>query len=256
MEKITIICLIYRSIEFCDWVWYSAHKYTEELKNGEAKFLFVLNDGTEELKNHLIENNYPFIEINNKIKSEEELFKIGIGWPEYLHRVYKAWNYGIKESDTEIVCLINSDMFFSPKWLTNLLNKLNEETVVSSKLVEPLNKYGIFRNQITGSMAYRGEFGSSLSSFNEEAFINFSLNNSKDVIEPGGAFMPLLMYKKQAELVNYYPEGNLCGNNFNQIIEYGDENFIKKLNKEGIQFITTLDSIVYHLKEGEMDLKL
>ncbi len=76
MKKITIICLIYKSIDFCDWVWYSCHKYTEELKNGTAKFLFVLNDGSIELKKHLIEQKYPFVEINNEVKSEEELFKI------------------------------------------------------------------------------------------------------------------------------------------------------------------------------------
>lgn len=256
MEKVTIVCLIYKSIEFCDWVWYSAHKYTEELNNGIAKFLFVLNDGTEELRNHLIVKEYPFIEINNEIKSEEELVRMGIGWPEYLHRVYKAWNFGIRQCETEIVCLINSDMFFSPKWLTNLMNRLDGKTVVSSKLVEPSNRHPIFRNPITGSVAYHCEFGNSLSNFNEDEFISFVANNIKHDVEPGGAFMPLLMYKKQAELVNYYPEGNLCGNNFNHIIEYGDANFIRKLDNAGIKFITALDSIVYHLKEGEMDLKI
>ncbi len=174
----------------------------------------------------------------------------------YLHRVYKAWNYGIQTACTETVCLINSDMFFSPNWLTNLVKRLDDQTVVSSKLVEPLNKYGIFKNQITGSTAYRGEFGKTLGSFDENSFIEFSKNAIKDSTELGGAFMPLFLSRKQAELVNYYPEGNLCDKNFKDIIEYGDENFIKKLSMQGIQFITALDSIVYHLKEGEMDLKV
>ena len=146
-KKVTIVCLIYKSIEFSDWVWESAHKYTEELKNGQADFLFVLNNGTDELREHLIKKNYNFVEVFYDIKSDEDLFKLGIGSPEYLHRVYKSWNFGIKNATHDIVCLVNSDMFFSEGWLTNLVKRLNDNTVVSSKLVEPENKHSVFVNR-------------------------------------------------------------------------------------------------------------
>ena len=61
IPKITIICLIYKSVKLLDAVYESALKYTPMLKTGEAEFLFVANDPTDAVIKHLVDKKYNFI---------------------------------------------------------------------------------------------------------------------------------------------------------------------------------------------------
>lgn len=56
-----------------------------------------------------------------------------------------------------------------------------------------------------------------------------------------------------AERVGLYPEGNICSDRFEKIRQFGDVAFFEKLAVHGVEHFTAQDSVVYHLKEGEMD---
>lgn len=246
--NISIICLIYKSTKFAKAVHDSLYKYTPKLLTGEAELLFVANDATDEVITFLKREKYNFVENDNEFLSDEDLFKLGYGVPEYISRVYKGYNCGIRKCSGDIVVLINSDNMFSPNWLENLLKNLDETKILDSQLVERKHpKYGIFPTAI------RGEFGSNPDNFKENKFMSFVKKTKKDKLILGGAYMPCMVYKKNIEKVGYYPEGNIAGKSFNEIVKYGDERFYAKLDVIGVKHYTVCDSVVYHFKEGEKE---
>jgi GT2 family glycosyltransferase len=247
MVKISIICLIYKSTKLCDWVYHSLLKYTPKLASGEAEFFFVANDPTGEVIAHLIQKKYPFIININKKYTEEELFAKGYGIPEYINRVYRGYNQGILYAKGELLVLINSDNYFSPDWLENLLKYFDMRKAVSCTLVEPGrdNKGTVF------PCAIKQNFGKSTENFREENFIDFSYKIKKTGIAKGGAYMPSLIYKDAVLYAGLYPEGNIAGSTKEQIVRYGDECFFDRLAAIGVEHITAKDSICYHLDEGE-----
>jgi hypothetical protein len=248
MVKISIISLIYCSCTYADWIYESVQRFTPMLETGEAEFLFIANDPTEELLIHLEKKKYPFFLNRNEKKTNEELFQMGYGTPEYIHRVYRGFNVGIEKTQGDIVVLLNSDNCASPDWLENLLKYLGPDTIVSSQLAERSHpKYGVFPG------AYHCEFGNHPKNFNEMEFLRFVERFKMTGIIEGGAYMPCAVYRENAISVGLYPEGNIAGKAFDDIIEYGDERFFHKLSDAGITHITALDSIVYHFKEGEME---
>ncbi|MEM2899305.1 MAG: glycosyltransferase family A protein [Thermoplasmata archaeon] len=249
MVKVSIASLIYKSPVYADWVYNSIHEFTPMISRGDAEFFFVANDPTQEVIDHLNKKGYPHVVNINPKRSEDELFRMGYGKPEYIHRVYRGWNRAITEAKGEVVVLVNSDNFFSPDWLENLLKYLSKKTVICSKLVERKHpKYGmVFEG------AWHGEFGAHPKLFKKDEFLDFCEKVKLTGLEEGGAFMPCAFYKEKAIEVGLYPEGNIAGVDFNDVIEYGDAAFFKKLAKIGVKHYTALDSVVYHVKEGEMD---
>jgi hypothetical protein len=249
MVTISIASLIYKSKKYADWVHDSIHEFTPQLKRGEAEFFFVANDPTEELLAHLQQQDYKHYVNRNPMQTEEELFKMGYGAPLHIHRVYRGYNKAIESAEGEIVVLVNSDNYFSPDWLENLLKYVSSKTIVCSKLVECINtKYGyIFPG------AYHGEFGSHPDTFNKDAFLKFCEQVKITGLQLGGSYMPCAFYKRLAIQVGLYPEGNVASDSFNKVVATGDEVFFKKLSKADVKHVTAMDSIVYHTKEGEMD---
>jgi len=201
--------------------------------------------------------NYPFIKHDNQFYSEDDLFKRGIGKPEYIHRVYRAWNRCILEAKHEYVCLVNSDNGFSPDWLENLVKHANENTAVSSLLIERGHEViGHFPADLngTGSLVYN--CGKTPLTYNEDHFLNYVSHNKgifKNKISQGGVYMPILFHKQKALQVGLYPEGNIAGNSFHDVIDYGDRVFMRKLKEVGVQHITAWDSVAYHFQQGEME---
>lgn len=245
---ISIVCLIYKSTTFAKSVRDSLYKYTPKLSTGEAELLFVANDASKDVINYLKYENYNFAINNNKFLTEDQLFKLGYGVPEYMNRVYCGYNFGIRKSKGEIVVLINSDNMFSPNWLENLLKNLNKKNIVCSQIVERKHpKFGIFPKAILG------EFGSHPDNYNEKKFLSFVKRNSRDKLILGGAYMPCMVHKRNIEKVGYYPEGNIAGKQFDEIVRYGDERFYDKLDVSGVTHYTACNSIVYHFKEGEKE---
>jgi len=255
--KVSIAALIYKSPLYADFVYNQIHMYTPMIKEGNAEFFFVANDASDEVLQHLIKMNYPFIKHDNQYYTDDELFKRGIGKPEYIHRVYRAWNRCILESKYEYVCLVNSDNGFSPNWLENLVKYANENIAVSSLLIERGHEViGHFPADLngTGSLVY--DCGKTPLVYDEEKFKNFVLDNKdifKNKISQGGVYMPILFNKQKALQVGLYPEGNIAGSSFNDIIDYGDRVFMRKLKEIGVQHITAWDSVSYHFQQGEME---
>ncbi len=254
MEKISIICLIYQSIAFAEFVYNNILKYTPEINNGEAEFYFIANDATDEVIKFLKEKNYPYYINNNNPKyNDDELFKMGYAYPEYINRVYRGYNFGIKQSINPIIVLINSDNAFSPQWLSNLRNKLTDNNVLSCRMIQP---HDIFPNPKNHTVCEVYNFGKTLNTFNENNFIKKVEEIKDNTLSIGNAFMPVMLYKKNIELVGYYPEGNLHDGSYNKIKITGDHEFFNKLEKAGIIHFTVNNSICYHFQEGEKYKKI
>lgn len=247
MVEISIICLVYKSKKLAKAVYDSLYKYTPKLRSGEAELIFVANDPTEELVHFLKTQKYPYIVNVNDRLSDEELFKLGFGKPEHMRRVYQGYNQGIIHAKGQKICLINSDNFFSQDWLENLLKYLDYKKVVCSMLVEPgHDKFGTFPFAISNNL------GRTIETYRDEEFQEFAAKIGKTGYTTGGAYMPCLVYRDVAVMAGLYPEGNLAGKTPDDIKNYGDEAFYEQLKKFGVEHITAKDSIVYHLKEGEI----
>ena len=248
MVRIAILSPIYRSPKLADWIHGSVNEFTPMVKRGEAEFTFIANDPTEECLRHLEARSYKHIVVRNPARSDEELFQMGYGAPEYMHRVYRAYNEGIRQTGSEIVVLVNSDNYFSQDWLENMEKYLSPRVVVTSRLVEPGHpRHGVFPDAIEAA------FGGSVDSFDRRGFLDFAERVKETGLVPGGAYMPGMMYREAAMKVGLYPEGNLAGKSFERVRAYGDVAFFDRLRKAGIRHVTALDSVVYHLKEGEKD---
>jgi len=227
--KVTVICLIYKSIGYLDFVYKSFNKYTKK-----ASFLFVANDATEKVKNYLKENNLPHLIFENENKSEF-----------YLKRVYRAWNYGGMNAPGEIIVFINSDMVFSPEWLENLVKNLNKNRIICSRLVESGKLF-------SGRNAIMKNFGQTYKDFNEEKFGEYAQKIKKPELRKGGLFMPCAIYKDIFIKSGGYPIGNRKERDGSETS--GDFIlFYEKLASMGVEHFTAFDSIVYHIQEGEMD---
>jgi len=246
MVKVSIISLIYQSSSLADWVHASVHKFTPMIARGEAEFFFVANDPTQALLDHLRNRGFPHVVNVNERLTNEELFALGYGKPEYMSRVYRGYNVGVRRAKGDYVVLVNSDNYFSPDWLENLLKYSDRSRVISSTLVERLHpRFGVFPG------ALHGEFGSSATTFDEEAFLAFVTRTKRTGLELGGAYMPSLFHRDVAIEAGLYPCGNVAGGSFEEVARYGDEAFFDRLDSLGVKHFTALDSISYHLKEGE-----
>lgn len=249
MVKISIICLIYKSSEFADWVYNSVEKFTPQLKSWEAEFIFIANNPTEKVVDHLKDKWYTYYINSNPEYSEKELFKSWYSKPSYMTKVYRGYNYWILKAKWERVVLINSDNYFSKDWLENLLKYSDRTKIVSSTLVERDHPvYWIF------PWAVHWEFWENIKKFQENNFLAFSEKIKKTGLINWKAFMPSLLYRDVAIQGWLYPEWNIAGNSYNDIIEYWDENFFRRLSLMWVKHITSLDSISYHLKEWEKEL--
>lgn len=240
--------LIYQSARLADWVHRSVMKFTPMIARGEAEFFFVANDPTRELLDHLRIRRYQHVVNINQRYSNEELFALGYAAPEYMSRVYRGYNMGMRHARGDLVVLVNSDNYFSPDWLENLMKYSDRSRVISSTLVERHHpRFSVFPG------AFHGEFGGTPETFDEAGFLAFASRIKKTGLEPGSAYMPTLFHRDIAMEAGLYPCGNVAGQAFEHVTRYGDEAFFDTLESLGVSHFTALDSISYHLKEGERD---
>ncbi len=156
----------------------------------------------------------------------------------YLARVYRCWNYCVESSCAEYVCLVNSDMAFSPGWLEALERRLDGWTLPVSRLVEP----GFIR---PGEHAVEIDLGRDPRTFPFDAWVSLAGDISEDRTATGGLFMPCVLHRETFLRVGGYPHGNVDGAS-------GDKILFDKMAAEGFQHVTCFDSLVYHMQEGEM----
>ncbi len=227
--KVTVVCLVYRSTGYIDFVWNSFNKHTKN-----ANFIFVANDATDKVKKYLREKNLPHLVFENEDKGEY-----------YLNRVYKAWNYGGMNAPGDIIVFVNSDMAFSDGWLENLTKHLDQNKVICSRLVES-------GKLLSGRYAIMKNFGKTYKDFDDERFNKFAEKIKKNELRMGGLYMPCAIFKETFIKSGGYPIGNRKEVDGSETS--GDYIlFYEKLASAGVSHLTSFDSIVYHVQEGEMD---
>jgi glycosyltransferase involved in cell wall biosynthesis len=264
--KISYVCLIYKSVNWLKFVYKQFHKYTK-LNEGD-EFYFVANDACPDVLTYLKDNNINHYIHNNTEEQKKE-------W--YINNVYRAWNKGAKKAMGDYIIFLNSDMAFSKDWNINLINKINNNNCVNSRLIERGPPNGL--PTMIGGHGIEKNFGNNYNDYDEKGFIEMAEQiKSKKLIEKG-LYMPMIIKKEHLEYINYYPEGNITIDNFDKlklcpldkikIFNYnyatqddvykkglgcvpGDKVLMYNLSKIGIQHYTSMDSIVYHFQQGEM----
>ena len=255
MPRVTIICLIYRSPAYAIGLYNYLKLVTPSLESGEADFLFVANNANSKTLKTLKKFQIPFVEFNQEVLTDAQHSALGFATPEYIGRVYAAYNFGIQRCRTPLVALINSDMVFSHSWLEELLVLENGKQIVSCELVERNHpKFDVFPGAITKN------FGSSFKNLRWHDWLLYSgvkMENETSV-RPGGAYMPSLFRTQWFKEIGFYPEGNVKtkDGSYNDVAYFGDEFLFAKFEQHGISHVTTSRSLCYHFKEGERGTSL
>ena len=243
--KYSIVCLIYKSVDWLKFVYEQVLKYTDLI---DKEFYFVANDADEEVISYLKDNYIPHYIFNNTAEQKKE-------W--YINNVYRAWNYAAKVAQGDFIVFINSDMAFTPGWFENLITVYNGKNCVTSRLVES----GKLKS---GTYGIEKDFGHNYSSYEEKAFQKYAVSISKNNVKNEGLYMPLLIRKEYFWSVGGYPEGNVKPGNdifHPKIAQKGEEVIpgdiilMEKLKTIGVRHQTVFNSIVYHFQCGEMDEK-
>jgi hypothetical protein len=240
MKTIEVISLIYKSPAYADFIVDQLTRYAVDFDDWKVSFRLVANNPSAALENHLHN-----IRVHHSVIRQDPN-------KHYMNRVYRAWNEAVWTSRAEYVCLVNSDMAFSPDWLKNLaLWTKRPDMLLTSRLVES----GKMPSGYHGVSKY---FGNTPQSYNEQDFLSFAKEISCGVCFTGGLYMPLLISRDLFIQSGGYPLGNIyadgVGTCNGPVVESGDANFFKTLKKNfGVNHTTVFDSVVYHFQEGELD---
>ena len=250
MPQVTIICLIYKSPAYAIGLYRHLKLVTPSLESGQSDFYFVANNANTKTINALKKFDIPFVEFNREVLSDTQHASLGFATPEYIGRVYAAYNFGIQQCKSPLVVLINSDMVFSNNWLEELLLLENGKQIVSCELVERKHpKYGVFPGAISKN------FGNSFKNLRWNEWLSYSsaLMEMELTMKDGGAYMPSLFRTQWFKEISFYPEGNIRDKNssYDQVSVFGDEFLFASLKEHGIRHVTTSRSLCYHFKEGE-----
>ena len=241
--KFTIVCLIYKSVDWLKYVYEQVFKYTDMT---DKELLFVANDANPSVLSYLKDNYIPHYVFTNTPQQQKEWF---------INNVYRAYNFAVSKVQGDFVVFINSDMAFTPGWFESLWQVYDGSNCISSRLVES----GKLRS---GQFGVERNFGWDYASYQEEEFQQYARTLAEPKIEDGGLFMPLLIRKEHFKQVGGYPEGNIVlGSEIDQLVMArqgeacisGDNVLMLKLQARGIKHQTAFDSLVYHFQCGELD---
>lgn len=222
--EVTLVVLIYRSLRWLDFVQEGVDSSKQETR---YRWLVVANDATDEVRAD------PRIDIDFRNDNPAE-------W--YIPRVYRAWNEGVAQAPTGLVCMLNSDMYASDNWLDELMlvKRRNPMTVPTSLLVES-------GRLPSGMPEFVRNFGMNPNEFDADGFKKHADSTRKrDAIDAGRLYMPILVDRQEFADVGRYPEGNPPGTT-------GDKDLIRRYSEAGFKHVTALGSIVYHVQTGEQE---
>jgi hypothetical protein len=246
--QISIIALIYKSPSYAINFYRELLDSTPELKDGLANFYYVANNANRKTLKALSKHNLPFYDFKTPELSVEKHMQTPFAAPEYIGRVYAAYNYGVEKSAAEFVVLLNSDMVMSPGWLSEMLSAYLPGELLSPTLVERNHpNFGVFPG------AVQSNFGSNFENFKKIEWLRFCLSYSSRVSgkKNGGPYMPVLVPREIFLKHGGFPKGNLRGNNYNEVLEYGDQYFFRVLRENSFIHRSLTNVFCYHFKEGE-----
>lgn len=227
--EVTIVVLIYRSLKWLDFVMQGVDSSKNDTK---YRWLVVANDATEEVKND------PRVDVVFDNADPNEF---------YINRVYRAWNEGVLNASTQLVVMMNSDMYASDYWLDALVESREDypQSVATSLLIES-------GRLESGMPEHVRDFGLNPDEFKHEQFKKRSLELRGEEhgwnvdYEPGRLYMPILIDRQEFFDVGSYPEGNPPGTT-------GDKDLIRRYKEAGFEHVTALGSVVYHVCLGEQE---
>ena len=220
---VTVVMLAYKSPA---WMRFALEGLANARNATPYRVMVVGNDASDEVRNT------GRLDVDFRNKNPDEY---------YINRVYRAWNYGVKMADTDLVVLINSDMYVSNFWLDELVKacQMHERIIPCSLLVES--------GRIDSAMPeHVRDFGYSPLGFDRDGWSKHALNVRQPYrYEPGRLFMPALFERRDFLRWGGYPEGNVDGVS-------GDRFMFDRCIERGYKHYTCLGSVVYHVQEGEM----
>lgn len=259
---VSIGTLIFQSPRYADFIHDQVTRHTPWLQRGLAEFYFVANDASPIVLDHLEQRNYTFYVQRNERLSEEALFARGYGTPEYIHRVYRGWNRAVMQARGRIVCLVNSDNAFSPGWLEALVKRVEScatrgtPVIASALLVERGHeRIGHFPASLNGQGSILHQCGRDPDSYNEacfQAFTNSVRRGNKTT--RGGVYMPMCVERRYIIDSGMYPEGNLAGRSFDDVINTGDRALFERMaQRYHVRHVTDWGAVAYHFQQGEQE---
>jgi hypothetical protein len=223
----TLIGMIYKSLAYLDFM----------VQSMDSNSLIVANDATPEVLEALPKCGIPFVEYRDNSHDY------------YLNRVYRAWNYGARCAETDLIVFFNSDMYGASGWLENLLQSVDGYSIPCSRLVES-------GKQPSGLHGITKDFGRSPETFNKAGFEQYATEISYDCQLSGGLYMPSVFDRKEFLKYGGYPEGNVykggIGKHGTGFVRSGDDHFFHHVMKHK-RHVTVANSVVYHFQTGEMD---
>ena len=221
---VTLVTLVYRSLRWLDFVQEGVEKAATK---ASYRWLVVANDATEEVRRD------PRIGVDFRNDDTSEF---------YINRVYRAWNEGVVQAPTQLVVMLNSDMYPADGWLDALLEAKQADplTVPTSLLVES--------GKIPSGMPeYVVDFGRNPSEFDARAFREHAETLKRHAeTAPGRLYMPILVDRQEFLGLGGYPEGNPAGTT-------GDKELIRRYSEAGYKHLTALGSVCYHVQTGEQE---
>ena len=237
--------MIYKSVDYLNLLCDQLRSDACKVDGWDVGIRIVANDATPEVLKALEEQGVPYSTYSDTKPNDF-----------YLNRVYRCWNHAGQTSIYDNICFVNSDMMFSPDWLSNLLKHHDGSSIPCSRLVES----GKLRS---GAYGIEKDFGKNPKNLNQEGFNRYVDEISEDKWESRGLYMPCVFETNRFVESGMYPEGNIFREGDYLVAGYpndrpvymsGDDFFFRTLEERyGMTHKTIFDSVVYHIQEGEKD---
>ena len=155
-----------------------------------------------------------------------------------LGKIYTAWNEVVRQAETDLVCLMNDDMYVSDYWLDELVDTMYTEPCVPTSL---LVESGRIPSAIPEHVA---NHGLSPEPFDAEGFRNHAASIRRPgVVGEGRLYMPCLFQREQFLQLGGYPAGNPSGTT-------GDKDLFARFASAGYRHRECAGSVVYHVMCG------
>lgn len=215
--------LVYRSLRWLTWAMDGVDTSKQETR---YRWCVVANDATPEVRND------PRITVDFQNADQDEY---------YINRVYRAWNEGVLNATTQLVILMNSDMFCADWSIDELMamRLRKRKSLPCGLLVE----HGRIES---GMPKYVHNFGTNPDNFQRDDFLKHADTlRDRGATRHGSLFQPVLFDRQEFFDMGGYPAGNIMNVS-------GDRILFEKYLIAGYEWVTCLGSVFYHCQEGEM----